>query len=334
MERTKSRYNLRDTKQLANQERIIDNLRSEQTSILLELKESKGRSGKFDAELNELRASNYRLTDRNKELEDQLAYEQSKFGRMEAEIKRLQTEITQQLKDYRELMEIKINLDSEIAQYRNLMEAEESRLCLNLSQAGSSTAGTPSRGSAPSKKRKLNIVEELETEERTSTSGYQVTSSARGNIEITEVDPDGKFVKLYNKGTEEQSLGNWQVIRKVKGAVTTSFKFHRTLKVEAGGSVTVWSFNAGVSHEPPTNIVMKNQKFDTGDEFATILLNPDGEELAIAEQKAETHSTRSLQHSSNEGYVRAFRSRSGREELFHAQGEGNLPGEDERCSIM
>lgn len=48
--------------QLANQERIIDNLRTEQSSILVELKESKGRSGKFDAEMNELRANNYRLT--------------------------------------------------------------------------------------------------------------------------------------------------------------------------------------------------------------------------------------------------------------------------------
>lgn len=324
--------------QLANQERIIDNLRTEQSSILVELKESKGRSGKFDAEMNELRANNYRLTERNKELEDQLEYEQSKFARMEAEIKRLQTEMTEQLKDYRELMEIKINLDSEIAQYRNMMEAEESRLCLNLSGAGSSSTagGTPSRGtSAPSKKRKLNIVEEYETEQRSSSSGYQVTSSAKGNIEITEVDPDGKFVKLFNKGSEEQSLGNWQIIRKVKGAVSTSFKFHRTLKVEAGGTVTVWSFNEGVSHEPPHNIVMKNQKFATGDEIATILLNTDGEELAIAEQKAESHSSRSV-HSSNQGYLTSFRSRSGQQELFHQQGEGGsaLPGEDERCSIM
>ncbi|XP_008473012.1 lamin Dm0 [Diaphorina citri] len=113
--------------QLANQERIIDNLRKEQSSLLLELKETKGRSGKYDTEMNELRAANYRLTERNKELEDQIEYEQSKFARMEAEIKRLQTEMTEQLKDYRELMEIKINLDVEIAQYRNLMEAEESR---------------------------------------------------------------------------------------------------------------------------------------------------------------------------------------------------------------
>ncbi|KAI5744583.1 hypothetical protein M8J76_003546 [Diaphorina citri] len=300
--------------QLANQERIIDNLRKEQSSLLLELKETKGRSGKYDTEMNELRAANYRLTERNKELEDQIEYEQSKFARMEAEIKRLQTEMTEQLKDYRELMEIKINLDVEIAQYRNLMEAEESRLCMNVSGAGSSSvAGTPSRGSvAPSKKRKLNILEEYESEERTS-SGFQVTSSAKGNMEITEVDPDGKFVKLYNKGSEEQSLGNWQLVRKVQGEVKTSFKFHRTLKIEAGGTVTVWSFNVeGATHEPPHNI-----------------------ELAVAEQKAESHSTRSHHTTSSESYLRAYRSRSGREELFHQQGEGNnLPGEDERCSIM
>uniref|UniRef100_A0A8D8XY87 Lamin Dm0 n=1 Tax=Cacopsylla melanoneura TaxID=428564 RepID=A0A8D8XY87_9HEMI len=322
--------------QLGNQERIIENLRKEQTSILLELKESKGRSGKYDAEMNELRAANYRLTERNKELEDQLEYEQSKFARMEAEIKRLQTEMTEQLKDYRELMEIKINLDSEIAQYRNLMEAEESRL--NITGVGSvvgSAGSTPSRGTAgPSKKRKLNILEEYESEERSS-SGYQVTSSSKGNIEITEVDPDGKFVKLYNKGTEEQSLGNWHIIRKVKGEVKTSFKFHRTLKVEPGGTVTVWSFNVdGATHEPPNNIVMKNQKFGTGDEISTVLLNTDGQELAVADQKAESHTTRSHLTSSSEGYIRSYRSRTGREELFHQQGDSNLPGEDERCSIM
>lgn len=83
--------------------------------------------------------------------------------------------------------------------------------------------------------------------------------------------------KIFLAFFQEQSLGNWQIIRKVKGAVSTSFKFHRTLKVEAGGTVTVWSFNEGVSHEPPHNIVMKNQKFATGDEIATILLNTEGE---------------------------------------------------------
>ncbi|KAI5709551.1 hypothetical protein M8J75_001189 [Diaphorina citri] len=296
--------------QLANQERIIDNLRKEQSSLLLELKETKGRSGKYDTEMNELRAANYRLTERNKELEDQIEYEQSKFARMEAEIKRLQTEMTEQLKDYRELMEIKINLDVEIAQYRNLMEAEESRLCMNVSGAGSSSvAGTPSRGSvAPSKKRKLNILEEYESEERTS-SGFQVTSSAKGNMEITEVDPDGKFVKLYNKGSEEQSLGNWQLVRKVQGEVKTSFKFHRTLKIEAGGTVTVWSFNVeGATHEPPHNIVMKNQKFGSGDEISTILNWP---------------------------WQNRRQSLTPPEVTTLLAGEGNnLPGEDERCSIM
>jgi Intermediate filament tail domain. len=77
---------------------------------------------------------------------------------------------------------------------------------------------------------------------------------------------------------QEQSLGNWQLVRKVQGEVKTSFKFHRTLKIEAGGTVTVWSFNVeGATHEPPHNIVMKNQKFGSGDEISTILLNTDGE---------------------------------------------------------
>jgi lamin B len=37
-----------------------------------------------------------------------------------------------------------------------------------------------------------------ESEER-SLSDYSITSSAKGDIEILDADPEGKFVKLHNK---------------------------------------------------------------------------------------------------------------------------------------
>lgn len=54
---------------------------------------------------------------------------------------------------------------------------------------------TPLRGG----KRKRTLLEE--SEERSSTD-YSVSGTSRGDIEITEADPQGRFVKLTNKGNK------------------------------------------------------------------------------------------------------------------------------------
>lgn len=54
---------------------------------------------------------------------------------------------------------------------------------------------TPLRGA----KRKRTLLEE--SEERSS-SDYSVISTAKGDVEITEADPQGRFVKLTNKGNK------------------------------------------------------------------------------------------------------------------------------------
>lgn len=54
---------------------------------------------------------------------------------------------------------------------------------------------TPLRGG----KRKRTLLEE--SEERSS-SDYSVSGSTRGDVEISEADPQGRFVKLTNKGNK------------------------------------------------------------------------------------------------------------------------------------
>lgn len=66
------------------------------------------------------------------------------------------------------------------------------------------------------------------------------------------------------------------MIRKA-GNLETVFKFHRTTKIDSGASVTVWSSDIGATHEPPTNIVMKAQKWFVADNMTTNLLNNEGE---------------------------------------------------------
>lgn len=97
-------------------------------------------------------------------------------------------------------------------------------------------------------------------------------------------------------------MGNWQLLR-TAGTNETSFKFHRSVKIEPHGTVTVWSSDTGTTHEPPQTIVMKQQKWFVSDTMKTSLLNTDGEEVAAAERVKNTVSTFASRH--REGYAPA-----------------------------
>lgn len=94
-------------------------------------------------------------------------------------------------------------------------------------------------------------------------------------------------------------MGNWQLLR-TAGPNETSFKFHRSVKIEPQGTVTVWSSDSGVTHEPPQTIVMKQQRWFVSDTMKTSLLNNDGEEVAASERVKNTISTFASRH--REGY--------------------------------
>lgn len=145
------------------------------------------------------------------------------------------------------------------------------------STRSSSQRRTPVRLGA---KRKRTLLEESQ---ESSLSDYTINSSSKGDIEVAEVDPEGHFVKLHNKSGQEVALGGWQVIRRV-GDDETQFKFHRSLKLEGNGYVTIWSSDLNKDHEPPNNLVMKGQKWVTGDNMTTIVLNNSGEEVAVSER--------------------------------------------------
>lgn len=66
------------------------------------------------------------------------------------------------------------------------------------------------------------------------------------------------------------------LIRKV-GDADIAFKFAKSVKLGPGETITVWSSGENKKHEPPHTIVMKNQKWVTGDVMDTVLQNKDGE---------------------------------------------------------
>jgi len=83
----------------------------------------------FVCSLVKLQNQNYES--RIRDLENQLRQERENHNierdTMNNEIERLRKAIDDQLMEYRDLMDVKIQLDSEIAAYRKLLESEESR---------------------------------------------------------------------------------------------------------------------------------------------------------------------------------------------------------------
>lgn len=229
-------------------------------------------------------------------------------------------------------------MDLEIAAYDKLLVGEEARLNItpansatvqSFSQSLRSSRATPSRRTpSGGLKRKRAAVEESEDN---SVSDFYVSATAKGNVEIKEIDADGKFVKLFNKGAEEVSIGGWQLQRLLNdnGPVTT-YKFHRSVKIEPNGTVTVWSSDSRATHEPPSNIVMKQQKWMTGDNTKMTLLNSEGEIVASMERKKQIISTHVS--SSRLSRRRSISAVDGNEQLYHQQGDPLQT--NEKCAIM
>lgn len=151
--------------------------------------------------------------------------------------------------------------------------------------SGTASSSRNSSGTAIAKKRRLNDNDS----ETSSQMGGTVTktrisqhASASGRITVDEVDLEGKFIRLSNKADEDQNLGNWQVKRQVGDTNPIIYKFPHKFTLKAGGTVTIWAASGGGTHNPPSDLVWKNQNsWGTGDLLQTILISANGEEMAM-----------------------------------------------------
>uniref|UniRef100_A0A182QWU9 LTD domain-containing protein n=1 Tax=Anopheles farauti TaxID=69004 RepID=A0A182QWU9_9DIPT len=228
--------------------------------------------------------------DRIRALEERLVQERTRHdeekAKLDQELDRMRNEMAVQLKDYQDLMDIKISLDMEIAAYDKLLSSEETRL--NITPSVTSTSSSVGGGVAaftsssrlfrtPSLKRKRQNLDE--------SIDYAVVASAKGDIEITECDPEGRFVRIANKSKQEHKLDGWQLIRRPTDAPEVSYRFVKSAKIEGNGMVTIWATVANRKPDPPIDLVMKGALWTVTDVMKTVLLNGDGEEVASVERQ-------------------------------------------------
>ncbi|XP_028920352.1 prelamin-A/C-like isoform X4 [Ornithorhynchus anatinus] len=246
--------------------------------------ETEGQIQEFKNELTRIfNMRNSALENQVKELEEALksAHQrhQSLADEKAQEIRAIRSQMDAHLEEHENLLDAKLALDLEINIYRKMLEGEEEKFKLSPKAASGGRSQGPVSTSQGSRRKKKRRQEALLREHSDSVWPLPCYA-ASGSVCVEEIDKRGNFVRLKNNSTEDQPLNGWILRRQLGNLSESIYKFPACLVLAAGQVITIWAAGAGVSPNPPTDLVWESQKSWGAGNFVRItLVSANGDEI-------------------------------------------------------
>lgn len=280
--------------QAAEQKRKIDEARRTGAVEVMDLSSLKSLLAENRDNYGQLQKDHSELANHLRQLEED-------FERISSEHQRAQNERDRELADLRAqaeqreqaiaaVLENNVSLRFEINTYRRLLEVEEGHLQrieggeAGLSGRGSSSSSTYHYQSGASTGGRFDTqASDVSTKKMT------VQKSARGPIAIDQVDPQGNFIVIENAGStgKDQEMKGWSLRRRIDSKDDIVYRFPDNFVLKSRSRIRILSRNAskGSINERETLVAEGVQTWGTGTNMVTRLLDANGDEKAIFNQK-------------------------------------------------